>query len=81
VLADAQLGPELWEFCAEQAGEKDSPPIIVLTYDPQDIAQARVVSATTCLQLPLPMVDIVACVDQLTSRSGTVDVARMVNNV
>jgi DNA-binding response OmpR family regulator len=68
VLADAQLGPALWEFCAKQAGDNSSPPIVVLAYDLQDITNAIAASATSCLRLPLPLVDIVACVEQLIVR-------------
>jgi len=80
VLADAQLGPALWELCTQQVGQKSCPPIIVLAYDTQDIAKARTAGAAACLQLPLPLVEIVACVDQLASSSGTLDQARVVNN-
>ena len=81
VLADAQLGPALWEFFAKQAGDKGGPPIMVLAYDIQDIAKARTVGAAACLQLPLPLVDIVACVDRLTSNGDTIDEARAVNGM
>ena len=80
VLADAQLGPALWEFCTQQVGDKSSPPIVVLAYDTQDIAKAHTAGAAACLQLPLPLVEIVACVEQLTSRDDTVDQARVVNS-
>jgi len=79
VLADAQLGAALWEFCAEQAGDQSGPSIIVLAYDLQDIAKARAAGAAACLQLPLPLVDIVVCVDQLTSNSA-IDKSRSVNS-
>jgi hypothetical protein len=52
----------------------------VLAYDPQDIAQAHAAGATACFQLPLPLVDIVACIDQLTSSGDTADTARAVNS-
>jgi DNA-binding response OmpR family regulator len=81
VLADGQLGPALWEFCAKQAGGKGGPPMIVLAHDPQDADAARAAGATVCLQLPLPLVDIVACVDQLTSHAATADAARVVNSI
>jgi len=80
VLADAQLGPALWEFCAEQAVDNSGPPTIVLAYDLQEIAQAAAASATACLHLPLPLVDIVAAVEQLTCNSNTLDQARVVNS-
>jgi DNA-binding response OmpR family regulator len=81
VLADAQLGPALWAFCAEQAGDKSGPPMIVLAYDEQQIASAIAAGATACLQLPLPLVDIVACVEQLAYHSDAIDQARVVNCV
>ena len=80
VLADAQLGPTLWEFCAAQAGDQGGSPVVVLAYDPQDIEQARAAGVAACLQLPLPLVDIVACVDQLTSQGDTADTVRVVNS-
>jgi diguanylate cyclase (GGDEF)-like protein len=81
VLADAQLGPTLWEFCTKQVGNKSGPPIMVLAHDIQDIARARTAGAAICLQLPQPLVDIVACVDQLARSDDTVDVVRVVNSV
>ncbi len=80
VLADAQLGSALWEFCIEQASGKSSPPIVVLAYDTQDIAKARSAGVAACLQLPLPLVDIVACVDQLIGNGDTDYEARAVNS-
>ena len=80
VLADAQLGLALWEFCAEQAGDNSGPPVIVLAYDLQEIAKAGAANAIACLHLPLPLVDIVACVEQLTSKSDTVDEAWIVHS-
>jgi diguanylate cyclase (GGDEF)-like protein len=81
VLADAQLGPALWELCTEQGGDKSGLPIVVLAYDMQDIAKARTAGAAACLQLPLPLVEIVACVNRLTSNGDTVDEARVVNSI
>jgi diguanylate cyclase (GGDEF)-like protein len=78
VLADAQLGSALWEVCADQAGHTSGLPIVVLAYDIQDIAKASAAGATACLQLPLPLVNIVACVDQLTSNGNGVDEVRLV---
>jgi DNA-binding response OmpR family regulator len=81
VLADAQLGAALWEFCVEQAGAKSGLPIVVLAYDLQDSAKAVAAGAAACLQLPLPLVDIVACVDQLAGNGDTVDEARVLNSI
>ena len=80
VLADAQLGVALWELCAEYASDKSGPPIVVLAYDLQDIAKAVAAGATDCLQLPLPLVDIVACVERLTSKGGGANEAGLVSS-
>jgi GGDEF domain-containing protein len=74
ILADAQVGGALWDLCAERAGNQHSMPIVVLAYDTQDIEQARVAGAT-CLQLPLPLVEILACVEQLISKSDATEPA------
>jgi DNA-binding response OmpR family regulator len=79
VLADAQLGATLWALCAEQAGEQAGVPIVALAYDMQDIARGRAAGAAACLQMPLPLVDIVACVEQLTCPGDAVEEAYAVN--
>jgi diguanylate cyclase (GGDEF)-like protein len=68
VLADAQLGEPLWMLCAEYAGEQHRRPIVVLAYDDAEVERAREAGALVCLQLPLPLVDIVACVTQILRR-------------
>jgi CheY-like chemotaxis protein len=65
VLADAQLGEMLWDLCATHSGDHINLPFVVLAHDEQDIARAQAIQATTHLQLPLPLIDIVACVEQL----------------
>jgi DNA-binding response OmpR family regulator len=67
VLADAQMGEMLWDLCATHAGACHKLPIVVLAHDARDIARAQATKATTYLQLPLPLIDIVACVEQLMS--------------
>jgi diguanylate cyclase (GGDEF)-like protein len=75
ILADAQVGAALWDLCGEHDGDHLSTPIVVLAYDTQDIEQARVAGAAACLQLPLPLVEIVACVEQLISKSDAIEAA------
>jgi DNA-binding response OmpR family regulator len=65
VLADAQLGEALWTLCAECTGRRHHPPIVVLAHDNEEVARARSAGATACLQEPLPLADIVACVAHL----------------
>lgn len=65
ILADAELGPSLWAFCARQARDNTGPAVVVLTYHTDDLAQARAAGAAASLQLPLPFSDIIACVDRL----------------
>jgi diguanylate cyclase (GGDEF)-like protein len=73
ILADAQLGSALWELCAERAGAQHGAPIVVLAYNTQDMEQARAAGVAICLQLPLPLVEIVACVEQLISNSDATE--------
>jgi len=80
VLADAQLGELLWHLCAEQAGHPCGLPIVVLVHDVQDIERARAAGATTYLQLPLPLVDILACVEQLINNGDAVEGERAVSS-
>jgi len=70
VLADAQLGQALWALCAEQANKRRGPPIVVLAHDDEEIAQAQASGATACLQQPLPLADIVACVARMLHGPG-----------
>jgi diguanylate cyclase (GGDEF)-like protein len=65
VLADAQLGAPLWALCTARAGTRRCPPIVVLAYDDDEIALARAAGAMACLQQPLPLADIVACVGHM----------------
>jgi diguanylate cyclase (GGDEF)-like protein len=65
VLADAQLGEPLWAFCTAHASVELGPPIVVLAYDDEEVERARAAGATACLQQPLPLTDIVACVGRL----------------
>jgi diguanylate cyclase (GGDEF)-like protein len=69
VLADAQLGGPLWTVCAAQARELRGPAILVLAYDEGELAQARAAGAAECLQLPVPLADIITAVERLTSRA------------
>jgi len=72
LIADAQLGEPLWALCTERAASAKSP-LVVLAYDDDDVAQARAVGATMCLRQPLPLAEIVACVDQLITAACELD--------
>jgi len=65
VLADAQLGEALWALCAERTGERYCPPMVVLAYDDEEVVRARASGVPVCLQQPLPLADIVACVGHM----------------
>jgi diguanylate cyclase (GGDEF)-like protein len=65
VLADAQLGEALWEFCAAHTSSRPSPPIVVLAHGDDEVARAWAAGAAVCLQQPLPLTEIVACVGRL----------------
>jgi diguanylate cyclase (GGDEF)-like protein len=73
VLADAQLGAPLWDLCAEQASPPSNPAIVVLAYEDDNIKQARAAGANACLRLPLPLADIVACIDRLAGNGALAD--------
>jgi diguanylate cyclase (GGDEF)-like protein len=81
VLADAQLGAPLWQLCGEQASAQLGTAIVVLAYDEKDFARAQDAGATTSLQLPLPLAEIVACVERLTRSSEVACTARAVNKI
>lgn len=78
VLADAQIGAALWNLCTEQTREHPGSPMVILAYHSQEIATARAAGAI-CLQLPLPLVEIVACVEQLTGNDDSAEGARAAN--
>lgn len=61
IIADAQFGEPLWAFCAAHS----TPPMIILAQDDEEIAQAKTIKTAICLQLPLPLADILLCVDRL----------------
>ncbi|HEU5099147.1 MAG TPA: response regulator [Roseiflexaceae bacterium] len=65
VLADAQLGQTLWDVCDGHTSNDCNLPIVVLAHDIHDIERAQAAKITAYLQLPLPLIDIVACVEQL----------------
>jgi diguanylate cyclase (GGDEF)-like protein len=65
VLADAQLGEPLWALCAARAGVHYYPPMVVLAHDDEEVARARASGVAICLQQPLPLADIVACVSHM----------------
>lgn len=73
VLADADLGAPLWALCAARPGERFHPPIIVLAHDDEEVAQARAAGAAACLQQPLPLADIITCVEHMIA--GLYDLA------
>jgi diguanylate cyclase (GGDEF)-like protein len=65
VVADAQLGAPLWKLCGDSERAQSGPAIVVLAYEDECIARARSAGAEACLRLPLPLTDIVACVERL----------------
>jgi diguanylate cyclase (GGDEF)-like protein len=65
VLADAQLGEPLWKLCAARASRRPCPPIVVLAHDDDEVACAWAAGTTACLQQPLPLTEIVACVGRM----------------
>ena len=70
VLADAHLGETLWEFCAARDAQQAWPPIIVLAHDDDEVARAWTSGAAVCLQQPLPLTEIVACVGRMLRGSS-----------
>jgi diguanylate cyclase (GGDEF)-like protein len=79
VLADAQLGAPLWDLCTTQASSQRSLAIVVLAYDAKDCARAQATAGVTaCLQLPLPLAEIVACVERLTNSDELADEIRLI---
>jgi diguanylate cyclase (GGDEF)-like protein len=65
VLVDAHLGQELWTLIQERNGGRFNPPFIVIAYGEEELHQAQLANVAICLQQPLPLADIVACVKQL----------------
>ncbi|MFL5804424.1 MAG: response regulator [Roseiflexaceae bacterium] len=65
VLADAQLGEPLWALCTARDGVRYYPPMVVLAHDDEEVARARASGVSICLQQPLPLADIVACVGHM----------------
>jgi diguanylate cyclase (GGDEF)-like protein len=73
VLADAQFGAPLWDLCAELADSPRGPDIVVLAYQDDDLASAHGPGGIVNLHLPLPLADIVACIDNVTRRGAFSD--------
>jgi DNA-binding response OmpR family regulator len=72
VLADGELGKSLWEVCAARRDHAESP-IIVLAYQEEVVARAHIAGADVCLRLPLPLTDIIQCIDRITRSSPSID--------
>lgn len=66
ILADAQLGAPLWAFCKEYSDMPFASPIVVLTYADSETTRAQSVGVTATLQMPLPLGDVVTCIERLT---------------
>ncbi|GAB4216343.1 MAG: hypothetical protein OHK0022_57360 [Roseiflexaceae bacterium] len=64
ILADAQLGDPLRAFCSDRAS-LSAPPIVLLTYGNDQDSWGHLVAAQ--LHLPLPLADVLAQVDRLTT--------------
>lgn len=63
VLADGQLGMPLRALCTERL-VLGGPPFVVLMYGEHEAAWTNLAAAQ--LRLPLPMIDVLACVESLT---------------
>lgn len=66
VIADAQLGRSLWPVCARFAAQPQPPGIVVLTYG--DVQADVLAPDVIMLQIPLPLADIVTCLDGLIAQ-------------
>ncbi|HEU4325335.1 MAG TPA: response regulator [Roseiflexaceae bacterium] len=64
ILADAQLGDSLRAFCSDRAG-LSAPPIVLLSYGNDHDSWGQLVTAQ--LHLPLPLSDVLALIDRLTT--------------
>jgi diguanylate cyclase (GGDEF)-like protein len=71
VLADGELGKPLWDLCASLPNRAETA-VVVLAYDQDIVARARAAGATACLRLPLPLADIVECIDRITKTTEEV---------
>jgi diguanylate cyclase (GGDEF)-like protein len=65
LVVDAHLGHRAEELCAMCRDMKPTPPVVVLTYSSEQTAHFRQCGATACLQEPLPLADVVTCVERL----------------
>jgi diguanylate cyclase (GGDEF)-like protein len=73
MIADAQLGQPLWALCSEPVAASAKALLAVLAHDDDDVAQARTAGVAICLRQPLPLAEIVACVDQLITAACDLD--------
>lgn len=73
IIADAQLGAPLWALCGTCMAASVKSLFVVLAHDDDDVAQARTAGAAMCLRQPLPLAEIVACVDQLITAACELD--------
>jgi diguanylate cyclase (GGDEF)-like protein len=73
MIADAQLGEPLWALCTSCIPASAKSLLVVLAHDDDHVAQARVAGAAMCLRQPLPLAEIVACVDQLITAACDLD--------
>ena len=80
VIADALLGAPLWDLCAQLAAAPAAPAIVVLAYEDNLVAQAQASGADAVLQMPLPLAEIVGCVDQLTRQDPRGDASAQTPN-
>jgi diguanylate cyclase (GGDEF)-like protein len=69
LLADARLGPPLWERCRAQGVDR-GPPIVVLIASDAEEMQARSAGAAAVLRQPLPIDDVIACIRNLAAAAA-----------
>jgi diguanylate cyclase (GGDEF)-like protein len=65
IVADAQLGPQLWTLLSELPTGASQPSTIVLFQDDHEIASAPRHINAVFLRQPLPLADVIACVERL----------------
>ncbi len=65
LVTDAHLGQRAEELCARCQSLAPAPPLVVLTYTDEQTDHFRQLGATACLQEPLPIAEVVTCVERL----------------
>lgn len=65
LVVDAHLGQQAEELCTRCQAMTPAPPVVVLTYTSEETIHFQQLGATACLQEPLPLADVVTCVERL----------------